>query len=460
MAEKEPFSLPRFTRQSDVTTQGEIAAEGQPQAPHKPCPQCGSEIVFKDGWRYDTALPVQRYLCRDCGYRFSDPNVKVNVVSKLIEPFKSGSDLAEGSVTNVNSTVKKVSQCSAFSSSEDVGSHIVTILGKGLNSYRSYNSNHRVCASQEAKNLEATTETIVAGEQTETKGKIVGYIWHLQKQGRTKDTCYNYMHKLETMLKEGANLLDPEAVKDYLAKKKTWTDSTKFFTVAVYDGFLKYLGVTWQKPQYKFNQKLPFIPSESELDSLIANTGKGMSAMLQLLKETAMRPGEALRLKWTDVDAERRIVVLNNPEKNSNPRIWNVSPLLVQKLSDLPKRNENVLGNIHRSSVEQNFATQRRRISLRLGNPRLQQITFKTFRHWKATMEYHKTRDILHTMQFLGHKNIKNTLIYTQLIKFKESDEFHSAVAKTTKEAKNLIETGFEYVCTTPEQLMIFRKRK
>ena len=74
-------------------------------------------------------------------------------------------------------------------------------------------------------------------------------------------------------------------------------------------------------------------------------------------------------------------------------------------------------------------------------------------------MEYHKTKDILHVMQMLGHKNIRNTLIYTQLVDVK-SDEYHSSTAKTAEEASKLIEAGFEYVCTTPEDLMLFRKRK
>ena len=73
---------------------------------------------------------------------------------------------------------------------------------------------------------------------------------------------------------------------------------------------------------------------------------------------------------------------------------------------------------------------------------------------------YHKTRDILHTMEFLEHKNIKNTLIYTQLVKFQESDEFYGSTAKTTEEAKKLVEDGFDYVCMTLEGLMLFRKRK
>jgi len=33
-------------------------------------------------------------------------------------------------------------------------------------------------------------------------------------------------------------------------------------------------------------------------------------------------------------------------------------------------------------------------------------------------------------------------------------------VVKQVEEACQLVEAGFEYVCTTPENLMIFRKRK
>lgn len=40
-----------------------------------------------------------------------------------------------------------------------------------------------------------------------------------------------------------------------------------------------------------------------------------------------------------------------------------------------------------------------------------------------------------------------------------ESDDFHSAVAKTIEESRKLIEAGFEYVCTY-ENNMLFRKRK
>lgn len=73
-------------------------------------------------------------------------------------------------------------------------------------------------------------------------------------------------------------------------------------------------------------------------------------------------------------------------------------------------------------------------------------------------MEYHKTKDILHVMQILGHRRIENTMVYTHLVDFR-SEEYNSKVAKTLKEATELIEAGFEYV-TDFNGAKLFRRRK
>jgi integrase len=61
------------------------------------------------------------------------------------------------------------------------------------------------------------------------------------------------------------------------------------------------------------------------------------------------------------------------------------------------------------------FLYKRRTLVRILSNPRLQKMTFTAFRHWFATMEHHRTKDILHVQRLLGHKNIQNTLIYLDL---------------------------------------------
>jgi integrase len=96
-------------------------------------------------------------------------------------------------------------------------------------------------------------------------------------------------------------------------------------------------------------------------------------------------------------------------------------------------------------------------------NPRLLQISFHTFRDWKATMLYHKTKDPYYVKQFLGHKCLSNTEIYINIERslFEEqgTDEFTVRVAEESEDIKALLEVGFEYVCQK-DGLIYVRKRK
>jgi integrase len=183
-----------------------------------------------------------------------------------------------------------------------------------------------------------------------------------------------------------------------------------------------------------------------------------MSVILQILKETGARIGEALRLEWTDINFEKCVISINKPEKHGNARVIKVSQKLIAMLNRLPRDRVNVLGSSVQV-VRNNFCAQRKNAAIKLNNPRLLRIHFHTFRHWKATMEYHRTKDSLYVMKLLGHKNIANTLIYTQLVEFEENDKYCTAIANSVQEARQLLETGFEYVCTHKDE-MLFRKRK
>lgn len=174
-----------------------------------------------------------------------------------------------------------------------------------------------------------------------------------------------------------------------------------------------------------------------------------------------MRAGEANRLEWTNVDSERRTITLNDPEKNSQPRIFKVSSELIAMLKALPKINMRVFAN-SLAARKSAFFHARKTAARKLQNPRLLQISFHTFRHWKATMLYHQTKDVLFVKEFLGHRRIDSTLLYIQLEKtlFKETtDEFTVKVARNPEEIKALLEVGFDYVCEK-DGLMFLRKRK
>jgi len=83
-----------------------------------------------------------------------------------------------------------------------------------------------------------------------------------------------------------------------------------------------------------------------------------------------MRVGEAKRLKWTGVDFERRIIILNEPEKGSLLRIFkNLSGKLLGMLNALPRKNQYVFGDCTLNSLKATFRRARLRLAHKLQNP-------------------------------------------------------------------------------------------
>jgi len=293
------------------------------------------------------------------------------------------------------------------------------------------------------------------------KGKIVEFIAWQQRQGYRESTIKGRLEIIKTLANHcGSDLLNQDAIKESIAKLKA-SDGYKANIAHAYTAFLSMQGLTWNPPIYKRRDRTPFIPLESELDQMIAAAGRTLSRFLQGLKETGADPGELSALEWTDINPQARTITLNHPVKGHKARIINVSNTCIDMLNTLPKIKSRVFPGTAKTYAR-SFYNLRKRMTKQFANPRFMKIVLTTFRHWKATMEYHKTKDILHVMKLLGHNSLRTTLIYIDLEKATfntKNDEFTVKVADTLEEACKLMEVGFEYV-TDMNNKKLFRKRK
>jgi integrase len=264
------------------------------------------------------------------------------------------------------------------------------------------------------------------------------------------------------------NLSNPDEFVRFL-NTVDWKSGTKEIAVDSYRDYLDMIGLTQIKlPHIRREETLPFVPLEEEIDALISAISFRVGAFLRLLKDTGVRPIEAWRLTWLDVDVANKCVTIT-PAKYSRPRKLKITEPTLNLIASLPRRNQHVWSPSglkdryceELSHFTRNYSKQRKRIALKLKNPRLNQISLRTFRHWKGTMEYARTKDIVHVKELLGHYNISNTLKYIHLANAisQLSEDYVCKVARTLEEATQLIETGFEYV-TDMEGVKIFRKRK
>jgi integrase len=131
-------------------------------------------------------------------------------------------------------------------------------------------------------------------------------------------------------------------------------------------------------------------------------------------------------------------------------------------LNSLHKKGETLFGPGLVRDKEHSLQAQRERLAEKINNPRLARITFHTLRHWKGTMEYHKTQSPDNVKHSLGHRNLSSTEIYfnmEQALFTEKNQDFHVKAVATLDEACKLLELGFEYVCEMDGQ-KLFRKRK
>jgi integrase len=279
----------------------------------------------------------------------------------------------------------------------------------------------------------------------------------MRESNYSPDTIERYTKILNTLTKRGAILTNASNVKETIDRQQ-WDNGTKQHARNAVLLFYKFAHIAETLPSYKYTEKMIFIPTENEIDQLISGSKHTLATFLQTLKETASRYGEALALKWLDFNTEANTLSINQPEKGSNARSIKISNKLATMLSTIPHNTNKIFPYKNKDIVRRSFQRARKRIAKNLGNPRLLQIHFHTLRHWRATIELHKTNNVYTVMKLLGHKSLSNTQKYIGLLP-DLTDDYVSQVAHTTQEILNLVNNGYEYVTNNGED-KIFRKRK
>jgi len=289
---------------------------------------------------------------------------------------------------------------------------------------------------------------------------IINVILWMKKQAYEETTIKATAKRLKH-LQKNCLLADPESVKLFVANKKC-SNGFKESLIEAYDIYMRSIGETWNKPFYKRYDKLPKIPTEEKLNMLISNASQRMALFLSMSKDLGTRPIELTWLKVSDINLQNGTVNITSA-KHCNGRVLKLKTNTLEMLKAYInkkqlKQNDRIFPTTSENISEQ-YRRLRNNLAKKLQDPTLKQIRLYDFRHFKATMEYHKTKDLLHVKAILGHKDLRTTLRYTQLLENLPDDEYHCKTAKTVKEAQELIENGFQYV-TEIDGIKLFRKRK
>lgn len=295
--------------------------------------------------------------------------------------------------------------------------------------------------------------------QTGTASPIFLVCWQLKTEGFTEATITATRKRLRHLAKH-CNLVEPKTVKDFIASKECGNGFKESLSEA-YDHYVRCNGLTWIKPFYKRYDKRPKIPTEQRIEMLIASANLRMALVLSMMRDLGTRPIELTWLKVKDCDLEKGIINITTAKFGVGRTLKIKSGTLGILKTYIGKHNIGLnerIFPVQSFTICESYRKHRNTLAVKLQDPAFKSIRLYDFRHYRASKEYHKTKDLLYVKQYLGHSDLRSTLKYIQLVDFGE-DGFICKVAKTIEEATALIEVGFEYV-TEMEGVKLFRKPK
>jgi len=293
----------------------------------------------------------------------------------------------------------------------------------------------------------------------DTSGAIFNVIWGMKRDGYKDTTIRGVLQKLRTLSRLG-DLDNPREMLERILEKED--RNYQVVLLDAYRKYLKYNNIEYPLPKLRREWRLNWIPPEEQVNLLYHHLRDKVGLAVKIIAETGIRPIELSRLTPRDFDHQQKIVYIKTA-KGGNPRVLKVSDIVLAELKNIIRKynireDEHIFPNT--KILRRQFQRARNRLAERLEKPELRRVSLYSLRHFKATMLYRKTRDILYVKEFLGHRCISNTIKYIHLAKILEtSGEYICKTARTVEEAKTLIEEGFEYVCEI-DGIKLFRKPK
>jgi integrase len=294
----------------------------------------------------------------------------------------------------------------------------------------------------------------------------------MASDGRKRATIKSSTQTLR-ILNKNVNLMEPEAVKLYVANSTNLdgtptSDARKHKHVWNYNYFVKANGLTWTKPKYKYDLKVPITPTRDQAEAIIASAPSMNSAtVFRILLETGFEGEELHCTKEKDIDTEQGIITVEG-HKMHNGRSYKLKTSTAEMLRVYMRKHNRLHPFAKPSIMWQQWKIARTRASNKLSRPDLQKIPLKGLRNLSGIIMWQKTRDPWTVMLHMGHKKLDTTQHYlramtTQLSQNLDQEYITKAVQlgtqNTIKEIMELIEAGFRKE-TEADGYQIYRKPK
>jgi len=284
------------------------------------------------------------------------------------------------------------------------------------------------------------------------------------KNGKAKSTQRSAFYALRELNRK-ADLMNPESIKQYIGLKEC-SEPTKEKLAKGYNYFVLSNGLTWQKPIYKYDSKVPITPTKEQAEAIISSAPTINSATIfRILLESGFEGEELHGTTEQDIDTEQGIISVAG-HKQHNGRSYKFKASTAEMLRLYVANNHRLHPFPRPKIMGEMWRKARKRASAKLSRPDLNKIPLKGLRNLSGIIVWQKVKDPWTVMLHMGHKKLSTTQHYLSAMTqqpFYEQEWISKAVQlgtpSTIKEISELADAGFTKF-TEADGYQIFRKPK
>jgi len=209
-------------------------------------------------------------------------------------------------------------------------------------------------------------------------------------------------------------------------------------------------GKQWNKPFYSRYDKKRKAPKEQLIDFIIQHAKPVTRLKLMVEKDLGTRPIELFWLKVRDIDLTNGNVSITGAKhtigREGKLKANTLALLRLYIEQNNLRMNDQIFKGKNADNFAENYRHLRNSLAKKHNMPELKQVQLYDFRRFKASKEYHLSRNLLLVKQLLGHKHIDQTEKYISL--FDETNiTWIPVVAETDEEIRKCIQDDCILVC-------------
>jgi hypothetical protein len=175
------------------------------------------------------------------------------------------------------------------------------------------------------------------------EGLIINTLLQMKNSGLAENTLKTVSQKLNQLGKH-ADLMNSQDILTYIANSNV-TNATKQKLANSYNYFCITNKINWKKPTYKWERKVPLIPTTENIYKIIGETSKKFATIFTILEETGLEGQELATTSRRDIDTEKGIINVQGC-KGHNSRSLKLKP----KTADLLRAYTNTMETNHSRS--------------------------------------------------------------------------------------------------------------